>query len=83
MYLQELKIMHRDIKPSNILVNSEGAIKLCDFGVSTQLQQSMTATFVGTNAYMAPERVEGRPYTVRSEVGVVSHLFQMYLSFTQ
>eukprot|EP00037_Helgoeca_nana_P013490 m.124164 g.124164 ORF g.124164 m.124164 type:complete len:448 (-) comp22065_c0_seq1:1099-2442(-) len=68
VYLQEMKIMHRDIKPSNILVNSEGAIKLCDFGVSTQLQQSMTATFVGTNAYMAPERVQGKPYTVRSEV---------------
>eukprot|EP00038_Savillea_parva_P000031 m.93695 g.93695 ORF g.93695 m.93695 type:complete len:449 (-) comp10012_c0_seq2:109-1455(-) len=68
VYLQELKIMHRDIKPSNILVNSAGAIKLCDFGVSTQLQQSMTATYVGTNAYMAPERVQGHPYTVRSEV---------------
>lgn len=72
VYLQEMKIMHRDIKPSNILVNSEGAIKLCDFGVSTQLQQSMTATFVGTNAYMAPERVQGKPYTVRSEVSLAS-----------
>ena len=33
VYLLGLKIMHRDIKPSNILINSAGAIKLCDFGV--------------------------------------------------
>ena len=67
-YLEGLKIMHRDIKPSNILMNTSGDIKLCDFGVSTQLAHSMTATYVGTNAYMAPERVRGTPYTIRSEI---------------
>lgn len=67
-YLESLKIMHRDIKPSNILMNTSGDIKLCDFGVSTQLAHSMTATYVGTNAYMAPERVRGTPYTIRSEI---------------
>lgn len=34
--------MHRDIKPSNILVNSTGQFKLCDFGVSKQLFESIT-----------------------------------------
>ncbi|CAI4212274.1 unnamed protein product [Parascedosporium putredinis] len=53
-------IMHRDIKPSNILVNSRGGIKLCDFGVSGELINSIADTFVGTSTYMAPERIQGK-----------------------
>ena len=62
------RIMHRDIKPSNILVNSAGQIKLCDFGVSSELENSVADTFVGTGTYMAPERIQGSPYTVKSDV---------------
>ncbi|KAF2458616.1 kinase-like domain-containing protein [Lineolata rhizophorae] len=62
------KIMHRDIKPSNVLVNSKGQIKLCDFGVSSELEGSIAETFVGTGTYMAPERIQGSPYTVKSDV---------------
>eukprot|EP00041_Stephanoeca_diplocostata_P019145 m.407344 g.407344 ORF g.407344 m.407344 type:complete len:439 (+) comp21224_c0_seq2:360-1676(+) len=68
LYLECSRIMHRDIKPSNILFNSKGEIKICDFGVSTQLQKSMTATYVGTNAYMAPERIQGKRYSENAEV---------------
>jgi len=60
--------MHRDIKPSNILVNSRGYIKLCDFGVSSELEGSVAETFVGTGTYMAPERIQGAQYTVKSDV---------------
>lgn len=62
------RIMHRDIKPSNILINSRGQIKLCDFGVSSELDNSVADTFVGTGTYMAPERIQGSPYTVKSDV---------------
>ena len=60
--------MHRDIKPSNVLVNSRGYIKLCDFGVSGELVNSIADTFVGTSTYMAPERIQGAKYSVKSDV---------------
>lgn len=60
--------MHRDIKPSNVLVNSRGSIKLCDFGVATETVNSIADTFVGTSTYMAPERIQGGAYSVRSDV---------------
>eukprot|EP00096_Caligus_rogercresseyi_P009610 TRINITY_DN3286_c1_g1_i1.p1 TRINITY_DN3286_c1_g1~~TRINITY_DN3286_c1_g1_i1.p1 ORF type:complete len:416 (+),score=126.60 TRINITY_DN3286_c1_g1_i1:60-1307(+) len=68
-YLREKhKIIHRDVKPSNILVNSQGEIKICDFGVSGQLIDSMANSFVGTRSYMSPERLQGSPYSVASDV---------------
>jgi mitogen-activated protein kinase kinase len=50
------------------LINSRGEIKLCDFGVSSELENSVADTFVGTGTYMAPERIQGSPYTVKSDV---------------
>lgn len=68
-YLRDrLNIMHRDIKPSNILVNSAGEIKICDFGVSGHLIDSIAQSFVGTRQYMSPERLTGHPYTVQSDI---------------
>uniref|UniRef100_A0A0K8TLS1 mitogen-activated protein kinase kinase n=1 Tax=Tabanus bromius TaxID=304241 RepID=A0A0K8TLS1_TABBR len=61
-------IMHRDVKPSNILVNSSGEIKICDFGVSGQLIDSMANSFVGTRSYMSPERLQGIHYSVQSDI---------------
>lgn len=48
-----LSLVPTDVKPSNILVNSRGEIKLCDFGVSGQLIDSMANSFVGTRSYMS------------------------------
>ncbi|PCH40125.1 kinase [Wolfiporia cocos MD-104 SS10] len=68
-YLYDVhRIIHRDIKPSNILCNSQGQIKICDFGVSGELINSIADTFVGTSTYMSPERIQGAQYTVKSDV---------------
>ncbi|OXA46371.1 dual specificity mitogen-activated protein kinase kinase dSOR1 isoform X1 [Folsomia candida] len=61
-------IIHRDVKPSNILVNSRGEIKICDFGVSGQLIDSMANSFVGTRSYMSPERLQGTHYSIASDI---------------
>lgn len=60
-YLHERRIIHRDIKPSNIVVTRKGEIKLCDFGVSGELVNSMAGTFTGTSFYMAVSRCIASP----------------------
>ncbi|EGG02686.1 uncharacterized protein MELLADRAFT_38429 [Melampsora larici-populina 98AG31] len=67
-YLHMKKIIHRDIKPSNILVTKNGEIKICDLGVSGELIGSLAGTFMGTSAYMAPERIRGKPHSITSDV---------------
>jgi serine/threonine protein kinase len=59
-YLHSKSIIHRDIKSDNILVNSNGDIKLCDFGYATQLTKTKRGTVsqVGTICWMAPELVK-------------------------
>lgn len=62
--------VHRDVKPENILINSFGEIKLTDFGISKQLFETINncKSFVGTIAYMSPERMNSEDYSYPSDV---------------
>ncbi|CAL9730900.1 serine/threonine-protein kinase Ste7p [Monosporozyma unispora] len=62
------KIIHRDIKPSNVLINCHGDVKICDFGVSKKMINSIANTFVGTSTYMSPERIQGNVYSTKGDV---------------
>jgi len=64
-HLHSLKYVYRDLKPENILVDSDGHLKLTDFGlVKTKMEtDSTTSTFCGTPEYIAPEMLQQQPYT--------------------
>ncbi len=53
-YLHKQNVSHRDIKPANILINTEGVVKIADFGLAKKLAQFSTVK-VCTMWYRAPE----------------------------
>jgi len=63
-------VVHLDLKPSNILVNSEGAVKLLDFGTSKliQLDESVTTTILATPTYASPEQLRNEPVTTACDI---------------
>lgn len=48
-------IIHRDIKPGNIKIDSEGVVKILDFGLSRNNANAETRSIIGTPIFMAPE----------------------------
>lgn len=63
-YCHKLNILHRDIKLDNIILNSEGIIKVGDFGVSKIVDPKQTMyDQCGTPAYIAPEILKDKGYT--------------------
>jgi serine/threonine-protein kinase len=63
-------IVHRDVKPANIFIQTDGSVKIMDFGVARLTTASMTGTgnIVGTADYMSPEQVKGIKVDGRSDV---------------
>lgn len=63
-------IIHRDLKPSNILLDENGAPRVMDFGIATRVGNADgdIQAYSGTPAYMAPEYVEKREVSERSDI---------------
>jgi serine/threonine protein kinase len=67
-------IVHRDLKPSNILVDSEGQVKLLDFGIAKLLGEddgsrlTKTGSYILTPDHASPEQLRGEPATTASDV---------------
>ncbi|KAG0658865.1 hypothetical protein C6P45_002061 [Maudiozyma exigua] len=61
-HLHKQGIVHRDIKDENVIVDSEGFVKIIDFGSATYVRSGPFDVFVGTIDYAAPEVLSGDPY---------------------
>ncbi len=70
-YAHAKGIIHRDIKPSNILIESNGRVRLTDFGVAYLNEHDDCVegkTIVGTPFYMSPEQLAGKVPDSRSDL---------------
>jgi len=64
-YLHKSGVVYRDLKPENILIDSEGHIRLTDFGLSKgglHENNGRTESFCGTPEYLAPEIIKEKYY---------------------
>jgi serine/threonine protein kinase len=75
-------IFHRDIKPGNIFIQTDGSVKVLDFGVARLAGSNMTASgfIVGTPDFMSPEQARGAEVDHRSDIFSTGALFYYMLS---
>jgi TonB family protein len=69
-YAHAKGVVHRDIKPSNVMVDSEGVVRILDFGIARLGDGGLTRTGVvlGTINYMSPEQLAGQVVDARADV---------------
>ena len=75
-------VCHRDVKPGNLFVQTDGGLKILDFGIARLASSSMTASgfIVGTPDYMSPEQARGIAVDERSDIFSVGAVIYLMLT---
>jgi serine/threonine protein kinase len=81
-YSHKKGVVHRDIKPGNIGFTADGRVKLMDFGIALDVDETQRLTrtghTLGTPHYMAPEQILGQPADGRADIYALGiTLFEM------
>ena len=68
--IHKKNLIHRDMKPENIFITKDHKIKIGDFGVSRQLDNTNRYTYsvIGTGKYMAPEVIKAEKYNSKVDI---------------
>ncbi|KAJ3118674.1 hypothetical protein HK100_000568 [Physocladia obscura] len=61
-YLHSADVVYRDLKPENLLIDTNGHIRVTDFGFAKHLNGRLTHTLCGTPDYLAPEVIQSKGY---------------------
>ena len=65
----EKGVLHRDLKPANVMLDGRGRVRITDFGLAIAAEEAANVgELSGTPAYMAPEQLQGKPASVRSDL---------------
>lgn len=75
-YLHSKNIIYRDLKPENVLINTNGYLKLADFGFAKVID-GKTYTLCGTPEYLAPEIILNKGI-IFYILFLIIHLFILY-----
>lgn len=70
-HAHDFGVIHRDLKPANLMINSQGKVKLTDFGIAKlfgAMDSTVEGAVLGTADFMPPEQAEGKPVSVRSDL---------------
>jgi len=84
-YAHRQGVIHRDIKPANLMVDTEGTLKILDFGLARRDSSKFTQSHViiGTPNYMSPEQIRGGNVDTRSDIFAVGALLYEVLTYKE
>src|SRR3954463_6041583 len=90
-FAHDAGIIHRDIKPANVMIDSQGRVKLTDFGVArvndqsdrTVTEKTQAGAVLGTPSYMSPEQINGEVLDRRSDIFSAGVILYEFLTATK